>query len=213
MKSPENLNQTAKSVLTLEYAQNNIWCLTCHYRVRQVDLTNSVQDYDNLIKISLFRRKTFAPFIKYAALKIKYILFKKAREKQLEINGSIGNRKFIVVHLRWRHRPQALSKYTGGQLVKKIESYGVSKDNSIVYLMTDLPQNHALNVAMRTHFKDFIYQDSDIELFKHNSFQKLGSYLVYVTEIALQDISDGIVHTYSGHTLPNEEKELGLLSS
>ncbi|XP_075247561.1 uncharacterized protein LOC142340746 isoform X1 [Convolutriloba macropyga] len=214
LDSPKNLTQAATSVLTLEYSQINIWCLTCHFRINQVNLTNSVQSYDNsLSKVSVFKRKTFSPFIKYAALKIKYIIMKTAKKKQLKINGNIGNRKFIVIHLRGRDRPQALSKYRGNQLVNKIESYGVFNNNSIVYLMTDLPQDHAQIKAVRTYFKDFIFQDLDIELFKHNSFQKMGSYLVYVTEMALQDISDGIVRTYSDHTLPNKEKELGFLSS
>ncbi|XP_075247564.1 uncharacterized protein LOC142340746 isoform X2 [Convolutriloba macropyga] len=114
LDSPKNLTQAATSVLTLEYSQINIWCLTCHFRINQVNLTNSVQSYDNsLSKVSVFKRKTFSPFIKYAALKIKYIIMKTAKKKQLKINGNIGNRKFIVIHLRGRDRPQALSKYRG----------------------------------------------------------------------------------------------------
>ena len=180
-----------------------------------MNLTNTIQKQDlNLRKaIANFDSKEFTSVIKVAAREVKNVVVRKAKNRKNKNKNKRNNQKrlFVVIHLRGRDRKCALSKYTNKQLINKIESFGVFKNNSIVYLMTDLLQNNSLVSAVGAYFGSFILQEKDIELFKRRAFTKLGPFLVYATELELQSISDGVIRTYTGHSLPNDGKELGFL--
>ena len=164
------------------------------------------------MKISAdFDSKMFSPFVKYAARKIKHIILKKAKKIEIQTNRRTNRKKFIVIHVRGSDRKCAIDELTRHQLINKIESFGVSRNNSIVYLMTDLARNKRKIKAIRKHFRGSIFLESDIDLFQREEFRILGTYLVYATELELQAISDGIIRTYKGHGLPNKDKQLGFL--
>ena len=159
-----------------------------------------------------FNSRMFSPFIKTAALKIKSYIVKKAKQKAVGLNtNSTQKTRFIVIHLRGRDRKCTLSKYKGDQLINKVESFGVFKNNSFIYLMTDLTRTNTHVKSLKRKFGDQIFYKWDIKLFEQKGFKNLGTYLIYATELELQAISDGIVRTYKGHGSTTEKKELGFL--
>ena len=201
-------------ILTIEYAHQSIQCSKCHYRTHDINLTKSVHLFNNSLNITTeFNNKQFSPFIKISARKIKSKVLSKAKFLATFSSKFKQKIRFIVIHLRGTDRKCALAKYKDDQLIKKIESFGVFKNNSIIYLMTDLTSASTQVKSLKKRFGDFMFQKSDIELFRHITFKKLGSYLVYATELELQAISDGIVRTYKGHDMPNSKKELGFLET
>ena len=120
--------------------------------------------------------------------------------------------RFIVIHIRGSDRPCALEKLAPNQLISKIKQLGVNKLTDIVYLMTDLTSESAHLTSIVDYFKDFyLFRSSDIEIYDNRIFAQTAVFLIYASELELQEISDGIVETYRGHHMKNHGKVMGYL--
>lgn len=112
--------------------------------------------------------------------------------------------KLAVFKLRGTDRPCALLKINELELIKKIESFGISKERYIVYLMTDLNVHSKHVRALRTHFEGyFLFESRDIPIFKHEQFVNTGSYLKYVVELQLMGHADIVIESDFKVKAPN----------
>ena len=119
-----------------------------------------------------------------------------------------GTRKFYVIQLRGTDRPCILEWMTSSYLIRKIESFNITK-NDTIYLMTDLKKENDKVTALKQYFGDSLFMASDMEVFSTSPFNE-DNYIVFATEVAPQKISDGYLPTYKSHEDLKEE-ELGPL--
>ena len=158
------------------------------------------------------KSRPFSEFIQTAAERIKNKILKNLK---FNLVKSENKSRFIVVHLRAFDRPCALSEYSGHEVIKKLEQYGVNRKQDFAYIMTSLIAKSDHLRALRNYFGQFhMSEKKDIYLFRKTYFESMGSYLVYAVELELQNIADAVVRTYPPHIqLMNSPNTIGILAS
>ena len=190
------------SVLKLEYGSPS-FKKTKAYLIND-SLSNWAIKHQRKIHITpMFTGKPpFSRFFRNAAEGIK-------RHCMMSTFPNSGTKKFYVIQLRGTDRPCIVEWMTSSYLIKKIESFNITK-NDVIYLMTDLKKENDKVTALKQYFGDSLFMALDMEIF-HSSPFKEDNYIVFATELALQKISDGYLQTYKYHGILKEENELGML--
>ncbi len=152
--------------------------------------------------MSLSPRRPFSDFIVTSSLIVK---------KRCLLKSQSESKQFKLVHLRATDRPCAMGSYSPESLLRKLEKFGVNISSDVIYLMTDLERTDALFLTMQEAFGSRLCSAQDISLFKLEPFTS-DVYLIYATELALQDVCEGFVETYPGHSIGRKNKLLGTLS-
>ena len=144
----------------------------------------------------------FSAFIRSAAEGIK--------KHCLPLSNDIARTKnFYVIHLRGSDRPCIVELMTSFYLIRKIESFNITK-NDVIYLMTDLGKDHDNVTSLKRHFGDSLFMASDMKIFSKSPFKE-DNYIVFATELALQKMSDGFLSTYKNHGKLRENNKMGSL--
>ena len=204
------------SVVTFEYGRKDM-CKLCHFRTCHIKPRRSIAALFDKIKgkkiSQIIDRRQFSPFINAAAWKIKYELVKKVkRGASISENNKQKELQFVVLHLRASDRPCALRKLSPQNILKLMTLYGVD-NRTLLYVMTNSRVHGGhLTYIKRNSSALSVFTWSDVTIFKHIAFQRMGTYLVYAVELQLQSIADGLIETYPGHKLPNRHNHWGFLA-
>ena len=204
------------SVFSIEYGEYTLNQKLSLYRIKIAHhQIVALARNPNLTKVDqLAKRITFSNFLTSSADYVKNQCLQRAKEraKKYERNPCLVNR-FVVLHLRGTDRPCALNRITPEKIVSRIIELGVNRTTDVIYIMTDLTSKSVHFTELKKHFKNYyMFQASDMELFDHSKFAKKAAFLLYATELQLQEIADGIVETYKGHKMVNYQKILGYLA-
>ena len=205
-----------KSIVGIEYGQDSTKRLRTFYRIRQL-LTKTflIPQRRNLKKfVQILKRRPFSKFIVSSGEYIKKRCFDIAAKKAELYNRNLKSpKRFIVVHLRGTDRPCAFERLKPKDLIFKLEKTGLKRTTDVVYVMTDLTSNSSHFIELKKYFKNYyMFQASDMELFDHSIFAKKAAFLLYATELQLQEMADGIVETYANHKMRNYKNVWGYLA-
>ena len=212
------LDAIATNTITVEFGVGGTQCHSCHYRVGAINISNTIvarnQFLSSKTQANLSLPIPYSQFFKVSALYTAAYL-RKVSVKLTATKNQIrtGELKLSVLKLRGFDKYCALYKVNEINLLRKIDELGIKKDNTIVYVMTDLPQNSKHIRTLRNHFKNhYLFEARDIPIFRREPFVSTGTFLVYIVEMELMELADSYVTTYRGHGTSNPTKELGTIA-
>ena len=204
------------NAVTIEYGENPLNPKPAFYRIMYIKNENiKIYNRPDLKRVSRnFKHRTFSKFITSSAEQIVRHCFKRAIEKARSFKRNPNSiKRFFVVHLRGTDRPCAFKRLKPKNVLSQLEAFGLKRATDVVYVMTDLKSQNDVIREIKNYFKDYyMFLASEIDLYDDPVFARTAAFLIYATEIQLQELADGIVDTYRGHKMKNYEKVVGYLS-
>ena len=92
------------------------------------------------------------------------------RHCMMSTKSNSSTKKFFVIHLRGSDRPCIVKLMTSSYLIRKIESFNVTK-NDVIYLMTDLKRENDKVATLKQHVGDSLFMASDMDIFSTSPFK------------------------------------------
>ena len=132
------------------------------------------------------------------------------RAKEDMFSGSVGDRKFVTVHLRTTDRPCMIESVKPEQMLNRMTSNNILPNNSLVFLRIDNDRMAKSHINLiRERFEPNFFTTSTVGLFrKHDLFK--DSNLLFAVELELQNRADLVVESYPGHTFFLTDKTIYL---
>ena len=97
-------------------------------------------------------------------------------------------------------------------LISRLINLGVNRLHDVVYLMSDLDHNNIHLKSIKNFFRDFyLFEAKDMDVYDREVFARHAPFLIYATEIHLQQVADGVIESYRGHSMAKNAHILGYL--
>ena len=209
------LSNKTQSLVTVEYGEIHPDNSKSFYRIVLPQLTRvqSLKNSNVYHVKQLSKPRQFSEFIRAIALHVKNYCFRRASEiAKSNLRNVEKITRFIVVHVRGTDKPCVLKKLKPKNMISKLKKLGVKRESDIVYFMSDIPNNSSHFKALKSYFRTYyFFESSDIDMFDDEIFAEKAPFLIYTTELQLQEIADGIIETYPGHKRQNSGNVLGYL--
>ena len=202
----------------MEFGVSGRLCPVCNYRPGQLNISNILSSRNQFqltdLTVNLHHIIRFAKFFKQSARFISNHLQKiSTRISTSNFRSPKSPFKLAILKLRGFDKYCGLYKVHGEVLLERLENWGLTKKDHILYLMTDLPQNSKHIRILRHHYADYYFFESrDISFFQQEPFLSAGSYLIYIVEMELLELADAYVTTYVNHGSSNSSNLLGTIA-